>query len=227
MTAVLSSAYLPPVEYFAVMAEGIILSEEGVIPSVVYLEACENYQKQSYRNRCSICTAGGREALSYPVLHDGNGKIGIRDVRIDYSVPWIIRHERAIVSAYRSSAYFEYYMDDFFSILDSKPETLFELNMSLLRFLIEKTGLSVDLRLTENWHSSSEYELSGISDLRNTIHPKRNNHILEDLGLEKNYYQVFGGKYGFMPNMSVIDLLFNEGPDSIMFLKKIPKTGRL
>ena len=196
-------------------------------PSVVYIEACENYQKQSYRNRCHFYAADGVQALSFPIIHEsGTHKHPVSSVKIDYSTPWLIQHKRAIVSAYRTSAYFEYYQDELFDILDSRPEKLIDLNMALLKFFIEKTGLMVDVRLT------SEYSSEGIvtcedgsvvkcTDLREVIHPKRPNDILSSLDLEKAYFQVFASKYAFKPDLSVMDLLFNEGPDSILYLKKL------
>lgn len=217
---------MPPVSYFAAIAQemdGLRNRRDGdspleLSPSVVYIEACENYQKQSYRNRCRFYAADGVQSLSFPVIHDGGThKHPITQTRIDWSTPWLQQHERAIISAYKTSAYFEYYQDELFGILESRPEKLFDLNMSLLKFFIEKTGLSVDLRTTE------EYSPSGCEDLRETIHPKRPNTILKDLDLEKPYFQVFSRKYGFQSDLSIMDLLFNEGPDSIMFLKTIGK----
>lgn len=210
----LSVAYFPPVSWFAAAAKGFTLSSDGVNPSVVMLEACENYQKQTYRNRCRIATANGVENLSVPVVHEGGTfRLPVTEIRVDYSVPWVRRTERAISSAYESSAYFEYYRDDVFAILDSHPRTLWELDMALIAFFVRKTGIAVDFRPTETFSADPE------DDLRNVIHPKRKNGILASLGLEKPYFQVFAGKYGFMPDLSVMDLLFNEGPDSIMYLK--------
>ena len=196
-------------------------------PSVVYIEACENYQKQSYRNRCRFYAADGVQALSFPITHEGGThKHPVGDVKVDYSTPWLLQHKRAIVSAYRTSAYFEYYQDELFDILDSRTERLLDLNMALLRFFIDKTGLAVDLRLTDEYSAGGVITGSdGISvvcdDLREVIHPKRPNTVLSDLALEKPYFQVFAPKYGFKSDLSIMDLLFNEGPDSIMFLKKI------
>jgi len=184
-------------------------------PSVVYVEACENFQKQSYRNRCRFYAADGVQTLSVPVVHDGGThKIPIRELRVDYRKPWVQQHERAIVSAYGTSAYFEYYRDELFAILESGYERLFDLNMALIRFFIDKTGIKVDLRLTEDYEPCPS-----MTDLREVIHPKRPDTILRDLSLEKPYFQVFAPKYGFRSDLSVMDLLFNEGPDSILFLK--------
>ena len=188
-------------------------------PSVIYLEACENFQKQSYRNRCRFYAADGVQTLSFPIVHEGGThKQPISEAKVDYSKPWILQHKRAIISAYGTSAYFEYYQDELFAILDGKPERLFDLNLALIRFFIEKTGLCVDLRVTEDYTREAP---EGVEDLREVIHPKRPNAILSDLELEKPYFQVFAPKYGFKSDLSIMDLLFNEGPDSILYLKKL------
>ena len=223
----LSTAYFPPVSYFAAMAqemEGLSNRRDGdgsaeLSPSVIYLEACENFQKQSYRNRCRFYAADGVQTLSFPIVHEGGThKQPISEAKVDYSKPWILQHKRAITSAYGTSAYFEYYQDELFAILDSKPERLFDLNLALIRFFIEKTGLCVDLRVTEDYCREAP---EGVEDLREVIHPKRPNAILSDLELEKPYFQVFAPKYGFQKDLSIMDLLFNEGPDSILYLKKL------
>jgi hypothetical protein len=230
-----TTAYFPPVSYFAAMAQEMtgLISRRGdgssleLSPSVVYMEACENYQKQSYRNRCRFYAADGVQALSFPVIHeDGTYKHPVKDIKVDYSTPWMLQHKRAIVSAYRTSAYFEYYQDELFAILDSCPERLLDLNMALLRFFIEKTGIKVDLRMTEEYSSDGvvkdvDGNVIHYDDLREIIHPKRSNSILKEMALEKPYFQVFAPKYGFKSDLSVMDLLFNEGPDSIMYLKKL------
>lgn len=226
MPKLFTTAYLPPVSYLAAIAEemeGLSNRTDGgssseLSPSVIYIEACENYQKQSYRNRCRFYAADGVQDLNIPIVHEGGThKQPVSEVRIDWSKPWLHQHRRAIISAYRTSAYFEYYMDDFFAIYEQKPEKLIDLNTSLLRFLTEKTGIAVDLRFTE------EYSRDGhnCTDLREVIHPKRPNDILARLQLEKPYFQVFAPKHGFRSDLSAIDLLFNEGPDSIGYIKRI------
>ena len=232
MIKLLSTAYFPPVSYFAAIAQDMegLISRRGdgnyleLSPSVVYIESCENFQKQSYRNRCRFYAADGVQTLSFPIRHeDGTHKHLISEVKVDYAKPWIHQHKRAMESAYMTSAYFEYYRDELFAILDSHPETLFELNMSLLWFFIDKIGLKVDLRITEDYCKDgvvlTEDGAVPCVDLRNVIHPKCQNTLLEDMGLEKPYFQVFAQKHGFKSDLSIMDLLFNEGPDSIMFLK--------
>lgn len=241
MPKLLSTAYFPPVSYFAAMAQemgGLVLrrpqadgnqdrqsAAPALTPAVVYIEACENFQKQSYRNRCYFYGADGVQSLQVPILHEGGThKQPISEIKIDWSKPWLLQHKRAIISAYRTSAYFEYYQDELFAILDSQPEKLFDLNMALIRFFIEKTGLAIDLRTTEDYsREGSIVAADGTAvtceDLRQTIHPKKDNSILEDQNLKKPYFQVFAQKHGFQSDLSIMDLLFNEGPESICFLK--------
>ena len=239
MAKLLTTAYFPPISYFAAIAqemEGLIrikgedrrsILSSPLSPSVIYIEACENYQKQSYRNRCHFYAADGMQSLSFPIIHEsGTHKRPISEIKIDYSKPWVMQHKRAIISAYRTSAYFEYYQDELFEILDSRPERLIDLNTKLLRFFLEKTGILADIRMTENFVSAgdaieSQDEQIVCEDLREAIHPKRQDTILKDLELEKPYFQVFAEKHGFIQNLSIMDLLFNEGPDSITFLKKL------
>jgi hypothetical protein len=233
----LSTAYFPPVSYFAAIAqemEGLIkkgASRKNILPtplssSVVYIEACENYQKQSYRNRCRFYGADGVQTLSFPILHsNGTHKNLISEVRIDYSKPWVLQHKRAITSAYGTSAYFEYYQDELFAILDSQPERLIDLNTALLNFFLQKIGIKAEIHMTIEYSPNgtviSEGEQIQCDDLRDVIHPKRQSNILNAMGLEKPYFQVFSPKHGFQSDLSIMDLLFNEGPDSILFLKNL------
>ncbi len=218
----LEVAFFPPVSYFAAIAEEFTLSPGRVnsfVPAKVYLEACENYQKQSYRNRCYIYAAGGREALSVPIVHEnGTYSLPIRQLKIDWTKPWLIGLERTIMSAYESSPWYDYYKDELFSILESRHTYLFDLNLDILKFFLKKTGIEAEIGFTEEYTSRNDgrYGL----DYRGLIHPKRSNRILENLGLNKPYWQVFSAKHGFLPDLSIMDLLFNEGPDAIAFLKK-------
>ena len=200
----LTTAYFPPIEYFALLARY----------SVVYMEACENYQKQSWRNRCRILTSNGPENLNVPVVHEnGTFALPIREIRVEYTTPWVLRTERAIESAYSSSPFFIYYKDELFAILDSQPATLWELNRRLIDFFCAKIGIAPQFVETESFDSAQ------VEDYRALIHPKKANTILRDLGLERPYWQVFKEKFGFVPGLSIMDLLFNEGPESICWLR--------
>ena len=235
MPVLLTTAYLPPVQYFAALSQEAILRRGGKsvssAPAVAFLEACENYQKQSYRNRCHFYSASGVQSLSFPVVHSENGySLPIREIKVDYSTPWVRQHKMAIVSAYRTSAFFEYYQDELFAILDSQPGTLWELNLEIIRFFIRKIGIPVEIRMTEDFLKSGETVGNGVweglpynagldaVDLRQVIHPKRPDDILRRMGKEKPYFQVFAGKHGFITNLSIMDLLFNEGPDAVSYL---------
>ncbi len=237
----LSTAYFPPIEYVAAIANECRFDPgmTGVEPAVVYIEACEHYAKQSWRNRCRFYAADGAQTLNYPVCHEDFGK-PISRMRIDWKTDWLTRHERAIVSAYRTSPYFEYYQDELFAVLDARPELMLDFNTEILRFFLRKAGIPAELRFTSEWEAPSadaaasarqdasalgahSVTIDGnkVTDLREAIHPKRQNTIMKDLGLEKPYWQVFSTKFGFIPGLSIMDLLFNEGPNSISYLKKL------
>ena len=199
----LSSAYFPPLSWLALAARDFTLSPDRVLPSVVQLEACENYQKQSYRNRCYILAGDGPQMLQVPVKH-GKGEVplNIQNVLVDYSTPWVVRTQRALDTAYETAAYYEYYRDDVFAVLNAQPETLWELNLSTIRLLLAKTGIACMLSPTSAFAAPG----SEPDDYRFSIHPKQPDPILESL---------------FTPRLSALDLLFNEGPDSILWLKKL------
>lgn len=184
----------------------------------VYVEACEHYQKQSWRNRFRYLSPDGPADLNFPVVHEnGTFSLPIRAIRVDWSTPWAVRTKRSLEAAYGSSAFFEYYRDGLFDIYDSRPETLWELNSRLTLWLLGKLGIPATILETAEWcpPGSDEYG----EDLREAIHPKRPNSILRDLGLGKPYFQVFSGKYGFTDNLSVVDLLFNEGPNALSYIR--------
>lgn len=229
----LSTAYLPPIEYLAAIATQYSFrpGSSDTEAALVSIEACEHYQKQSWRNRCRILAGDGPQDLNIPIVHDDFGK-PISQMRIDWNTDWLTRHKRAIVSAYGTSPYFEYYRDELFEIMDARPSLLLDFNTSILKFLLRKTGIRANISLTQEFLRPGSPVLSsfpdsafpnsscGTIDLRNAIHPKRPNAILSDLGLDKPYWQVFSDRFGFVKGLSSIDLLFNEGPDSILWLKE-------
>ena len=203
-TVVLSAAYFPPVEYFfAIARSGHVLVEQN-----------ELYQKQSYRNRCRIFSAGGVMQLSIPVIKDGVHARPIRDIRIDYSEPWIRLHVRAMDAAYNSSPFYLYYKDDFAEIIGRKPEFLFDLDIALTEKLLELAGIKADISFTETFRTDW-----GEGDFRTRIQPKYHGEsLLDEYGLNREYYQVFSSRFGFQPNLSILDLLCHEGPESSSFL---------
>ena len=220
-TSLLSTAYFPPIEYFAAIAN----SRRAEI------ESGEMYQKQSYRTRCHINGANGLLVLTLPVLRsaakeDGTSshKIPTSELKIDYSKPWLLQHTRALEAAYMSSPFFEYYMDDIYEILHSGEENLLAMNTALTKRIAGLIGVETPVELSGREFIMPGSEIlaqEGISDFRDSIHPKRGSDLLERLQLNKPYWQVFTNKQGFVPNLTILDLLFNEGPNAISFLESV------
>lgn len=206
----LSTAYFPPAEYFALLARDMTLSPDRVLPSVVHLEACENYQKQSYRNRCYILASDGPQMLQVPVVHVAD--MSIRNVLVDYSTPWVVRTERALSTAYETSAFFEYYSPELFALLESGEPRLWDLNLKLLKWCAAKAGINCEILPTTEFAAPGSVK----DDFRFSIHPKQ---PLPAIPV-RPWYQVFRQKAGgFTPGLSILDLLFNEGPDSLSFIR--------
>jgi hypothetical protein len=177
------------------------------------IEACERYQKQSYRNRCYILAGDGVQMLQVPVVHGDSW--AIRDVLVDYSTPWVVRTERALDAAYESSAYYEYFRDEVFAILDSQPEKLWDLNLELIQWCLRRLQLPVTLTATTDFALPDTVA----DDYRSIVHPKHQDTVLQDLGLARPYYQVFRDRMGgFTPGLSILDLIFNEGPSGADWL---------
>jgi hypothetical protein len=200
-TLILSTAYLAPVEYYRHLCNH----------SRMVIEKQDNYIKQTYRNRCVIASANGLQTLSVPIVKPDSLKCLSRDIRIAEHGNWRYLHWHAIISAYNSSPFFEYYADDFHPFYE-KPQTfLFDFNEELRELVCSLLTISPAVSY------SSQYIVPQADDcdLREVIHPKKDSFI-QDF---KPYYQVFEGKYGFQANLSIIDLLFNMGPEAILFLQ--------
>lgn len=203
---VLSTAYFAPVAYYA-----LLFHEQDIV-----IEAHENYNKQSYRNRMFIGTNQGPLTLSVNVEKGYETKCPIQEVRLSSHGDWLHQHEIALMSNYGSSPFYEYYIDDILEVLRSDEQTLFGLNEKIRERICELIGFSAKVRYSDQYlRNDSE----NFRDLRNTLHPKKN--ILESVPefVANPYYQVFGQKQTFMPNLSVLDLLFNLGPESILVLR--------
>jgi hypothetical protein len=199
ITSYLCSSYLGPVSYYKQIA----------ISKSVIIEQHDNYIKQTYRNRCRIASANGTMDLSIPV-QKCETKSRMKDIRIAYSDNWQLIHWRAIESAYSSSPFFEYYRDDFEPFFQTKTAFLIDLNTELQSLVLKLTAISTPVTFTTGYKDSFlEKEL----DLRDFFHPKKEYpHELTP------YYQVFGQKFGFQKDLSIIDLLFNMGPESVFYL---------
>jgi hypothetical protein len=199
---VLTSAYLGPVEYFTWLAQA----------DQVLLENDEHYTKQTYRNRCRILTANGMLDLVIPVIKVNGNHTKIRDVKISYSEKWQLNHWRAIQAAYSHAPYFLYYSDALFPFYRKKTDTLFELNLQMIEVINDLLGIKPAIRFTENYRTSYDKTI----DLRETIHPKKKSSLTFT-----EYTQVFSDRMKFMPNLSIIDLLFNQGPEAKDYLQNM------
>lgn len=204
MKTIIESQYLPPISYFAVLLKQ---------PSI-FIEQYENYQKGSYRNRCHIATANGILRLSIPLEKGKNNQTPIKEVKIYNADNWQIQHWRAMKSAYGKSPYFEFYADELCLFFEKKYDFLLDWNTDLLRFMTENIGLPVDIQLTDNYYKND----NSIMDYRNVISPKKENlNLFQDL----HYGQVFEDKHGFIPNLSILDLLFCKGPEAIFVIDNL------
>ncbi|MBN2813513.1 MAG: WbqC family protein [Bacteroidales bacterium] len=194
----LSTAYLPPVQYMT----KFLLNEP------VLVELHENYQKQSYRNRCYIFGANGKQCLVIPVKKTHGEKMPLASVEIDYCMNWQKSHVKAIESAYRLSAFYEYYADDFTALFNQQIPLLTDWNAALLNWLLSALNITRKPAVTNGF----EPALNRQNDFRSSIHPKTRLSKPDAYFQPLPYQQVFQDRYGFLPNLSIIDLLFNEGP---------------
>jgi hypothetical protein len=200
-TVLLSTAYLAPVEYYLRMNRH---------PRVV-VEKCCNYTKQTYRNRCAIASANGLQTLSIPIVKPDSPKCLTKDIRIAEHGNWQHLHWNAIVSAYNSTPFFAYYADDFRPFYEKPQSFLFDFNEELRELVCNLLDISPALSYSSEYITQTNQD---ILDLREAIHPKKE----ATIPYFTPYYQVFETKYGFQPNLSIIDLLFNLGPESLFLL---------
>lgn len=194
----LSTAYLPSTLYMGHLCRC----------GEVAIEMCETFPKQTFRNRAVIATGNGLLTLTVPVVRTHGNHTLTRDIGISYQEPWNVRHWRAIVSAYNAAPYFLYYRDELEAILMRRYDWLTELNDAVLGYLIKKMKIYCSVVHTE------EFVPPVANDTRNTVTAK---HPVTDWRFPE-YSQVFDTLYGFQPNVSAIDLLFNLGPEALQYL---------
>lgn len=199
----LSTAYLPPIQYVA------LLVQKGS----AQIEIWEHYVKQSYRNRATILSANGPLDLIMPLEKTQGCKTLLKDVKIAYSDRWNAEHWNAITSAYNSSPFFEYYRDDLERFFTEKFKFLIDYNAELLQTILSLLQIHCDCSFTQEFTKPN----SLADDFRYTISPKI---AVENVDFPE-YTQVFEDKFDFVPNLSIIDLLCNEGPESKEYLKTI------
>ncbi len=198
----LESFYLAPIQYYSKLLNYKVL-----------IEVNENYTKQTYRNRCKIYSANGIQTLSIPVKNEKKQKTLMKDVKISYETNWQKQHYKSIKSAYGRSPFYEYFIDEIKIFYFKKYKFLLDFNTEFQNLIIENLEIENNFSFTKNYISRDQTE---ILDFRGKISPKKN---LADIEfLMENYIQVFENKFGFKSNLSIIDLLFNEGPNAISFL---------
>lgn len=217
MVSVLSTTYFGPVQWY----QKVNRADE------VWIEACESFVKQTYRNRCIIATTNGLQALTIPVSHD-EGR-GIRQMRISNHGNWRHLHWNALASAYGESPFFDYYEDDLRPFFEEEWEYLFDYNLAITRKMLQLLDVRKEIRLTERWSPASQSlqertrgedcgvkESMTVVDYRDAIRPK--NPAVDADFIPRRYYQVYEQKHGFQPNLSILDLLFNMGNEAILYL---------
>jgi len=202
-TVLLPPAYLPHVSWFY-----YYLNVENV-----FIEQFETYPKQTYRNRCSILSANGKLNLTIPVSKPDGNRTLTKDVKITDDKNWQQNHWRAICSAYLNSPFFEYYRDGIEHFYQDKSTSLIKLNMQLLLVLAELIGIKKGITHTDSYQHHPEDML----DLRTILNPKN---VKSELNFPE-YIQVFSSKFSFMPDLSILDVLFNLGPETLNYLKSI------
>jgi hypothetical protein len=200
--AVLPLLYLAPVQYYS----KFFLFKE------IAIQKKENYNKQSLRNRCTILSANGKLNLSIPIE---NGRTPLQEyssVQIAYQEEWQKKHIRAIESAYRNTPFFEFYWDDYLPLFQKKHELLWDLNFNLHQLILRDIGFSYEIGFTENYENLEAQDCAFLAVAKGKTLP--------DVHFKaKSYYQVFSDKQDFEPNLCILDLIFNEGPNTFDVLK--------
>ena len=203
-TVLLSTAYLPTIEYIL----------QCIRSQKVLIEQYETYQKQTYRNRCIIATANGLLHLSIPIKKPNGNHTITRDIEIDNGTRWNQVHWRAIASAYTHSPFYIHYQELFADVYKQPTKYLTDFNTQLLTIIFKILKTELSLSFTSEYRNLPD----GLIDLRNAIHPKQEKDYPGKPLVFAEYTQTFSNKYAFIPNLSIIDLIFNEGPDAVDYL---------
>lgn len=198
--AVFPMFYLPPVEYFTLLNQ----HKQNVL-----IERHEHLVKQTYRNRAFIYSPDGPLALTVPVVKGSKVHTHIKDVKISYDFKWQRLHWLSLEACYRRSAFFEYYEDDFARFYQEKTEYLFDYNQALLNLISGMIKLKPVISFTEEY----QHVYPELADYRKSMNAKQ-----ETTFEQKPYFQVFEERHGFLKNLSIVDLLFNQGPQTINYL---------
>lgn len=199
-TILLHHTYFPSILQMAAMVQA----------KEVVFEMDDNYQKQSYRSRTYIAHSNGKLLLNIPIKHTKDGsKQKTRDVVIENSFPWQIQHWKSLESAYRTSPYFEFYEDDLKPLFFKPVNSLMEFNLEAFDLICELLDIKIEYSFTTEYFKNPPQQ-----DLRFIVNPKLKTNFKLD-----SYFQVLNKQNEFLPNLSILDLLFNEGPNSIIYLE--------
>lgn len=201
MKTLLHPTYFPNIATFAVIAQ-----------NQIQWEVEDNYQKQTCRNRCYVCTDIGRHMLNIPIQHVGGeqGRQKYKKVLLDNSYPWQRNHWRTLQTAYRTSPFFEFYEDDISQLYQQTFEGLLDFNLKTIQTVCDCLQIDMPEESTMDYQA----EPDDVSDVRLLVSAKRKIGIRQE-----NYVQVFGDRHGFVKNASVLDLLFNEGTNTLTYLQ--------
>ena len=202
LTLLIDLHYFPSIPYIKELSKA----------DYVVLEAQETYQKQTYRNRCEILTANGKEDLIVPIIHGSSGFI--KDIKIDYSQRWFQIHDRTLRAAYGKSPFFDFIMDDISAVLAQKNVYLWDLNYNMLTLCLEKLTLNKGISESNSYIMPNDLP-EDVVDMRGKINPQSNK--LAEQTVSKQYHQVFGSE--FVTNLSILDLLFCAVLDSPQILR--------
>lgn len=203
---ILSTAYFGPVQYFS----------KFLLQGKMIIENHENFIKQTYRNRCIIIGANGPVNLTTPVLRGSFHKTSIHELEIDYSKRWQEIHWRTIEAAYRSAPFFDFYEDEIKPFYTKKVQFLKDFNKELIDRILSILNIVSDYSLTNTYFTSKKSK--DILDYRELIRPK--NRQPDSFFQPVPYHQVFEERFGFVANLSILDLIFNTGPESVSILKR-------
>lgn len=192
------------------------ISQYGAIyaSNDLVFEVADNFQKQSYRNRCYIYGANGKQLLNIPISYPKTeGRKKTKDVLVEESSNWQKHHYKSMKIGYSSSPYFEYYEDDLVKVFEKKYKYLLDVNIDSFLFINDALELQKEHSLTEKYQDSPTNDFRNLASVKS--HPEYT---------ISSYIQVFDDKFGFINNLSILDLLFMEGPNAISFLEKVSVT---
>jgi hypothetical protein len=199
MNILIHPTYFPNIAHFVAIAKA----------KEVTFETDDNFLKQTYRNRTYIYAANGKLLLNIPVIHTQKNRSKYRDVKISQDTNWQDLHWKSLLSAYRTSPFFEYYEDELQPLFKTKTTFILDFNLKCFETICDCLQLEIDYFKAENYQKNVEDKL----DFRFLVNAK-----IEEPKFE-NYKQVFDTKHGFLNNLSILDLLFNEGPNALNYLE--------